>query len=160
MKRLAQSQAVRRKTRTILRIQDTWVSTICTKGYYSWYYLFFFRIFFQRSFKNIYLSLALIFFTMWNCFIYRLVSYICKALSSRYILGTPVPQGIIRNMGFQCTIESDILFNRYFSDSCHKKINSAFPVFQYKVKNEQKNTKALSIANGVIMLLQFIQMVK
>lgn len=85
MKRLAQSQAVRRKTRTILRIQDTWVSTICTKGYYLWYYLFFFRIFFQRSFKNIYLSLALIFFTMWNCFIYSLVSNICKALSSKDI---------------------------------------------------------------------------
>lgn len=87
MKRLAQSQAVKRKTRTILIIQDTWVSTIYTKGYYLWYCLFLFRIFFQRSFKHIYLNLAPFFFlTTQNCSVYSLVSYICKAISSKDIL--------------------------------------------------------------------------
>ena len=134
MKRLAQSQAVKRKTRTILIIQDTWVSTIYTKGYYLWYCLFLFRIFFQRSFKHIYLNLAPFFFFNYSELFHLQFGflYLQSYLFKRYTLGTPVPQGIIRNFCFQCTIESDILFNRYFSDSCHKKFNSAFPVFQYK----------------------------
>lgn len=105
MKRLAQSQAVRRKTRTILRIQDTWVSTIHTKDYYLWYYLFFFRIFFQRSFKNIYLNLALFFFYHSELFHLQFgFLYLQSHLFKRYTLGTLLPYGIIRNMGFQCTM--------------------------------------------------------
>lgn len=151
MKRLAQSQAVRRKTRTILRIQDTWVSTIHTKDYYLWYYLFFFRIFFQRSFKNIYLNLALFFLPL------RTVPFIvwfpisAKPSLQKIYFRHSIALWHYQKHGFSVYYESDILFNRYFSDSCHKKINSAFPVFQYKVKNEQKNIKALSIANSVII---------